>query len=435
MIDSHDPPETQTSPLAEPASQLTAWVEMATLWGLGVIALAFAVRVPLTGAAVPEAFVMLVVVSYLSEFFFVHSSVALGSTFAERRAKSGKVGLRGWGCAIVLILMYALFVIPFARAIDLGWIMAIVVLAQMVRSGYHFGTVDKERLGERGIIGMILLFGPFLAAMAVVGALGKVTGTSGFDLNGWLDQPDDNPLAAAYFATFCLFFFGLSGFFASPPYNRWQERRHKKWADAGQAEQEQVTREQQRGAKLVEQLSDADSEVRRNALVELRNLRSVDPPDEALAALEDSNATVRLAAAKYFEKMYDERAAPILIRLLHDDDLVAEQAAESLCDMGMPEGIEAVTRYYREGPNPRTAYECGKELKKKPRFGVELSDGLQRFRDLLEDADPSRRELAVMALGRIGTADEAPLIERRLRDDAPNVRTQAENVLSAWRSD
>ncbi len=38
-----------------------------------------------------------------------------------------------------------------------------------------------------------------------------------------------------------------------------------------------------------------------------------------------------------------------------------------------------------------------------------------------------------MALGRIGTADEAPLIERRLRDDAPNVRTQAENVLAAWR--
>ncbi len=97
------------------------------------------------------------------------------------------------------------------------------------------------------------------------------------------------------------------------------------------------------------------------------------------------------------------------------------------------EGIEAVTRYYREGPNPRTAYECGKELKKKPRFGVDLSDGLQRFRDLLEDADPSRRELAVMALGRIGTADEAPLIERRLQDDAPNVRSHAENVLAAWR--
>ncbi len=38
-----------------------------------------------------------------------------------------------------------------------------------------------------------------------------------------------------------------------------------------------------------------------------------------------------------------------------------------------------------------------------------------------------------MALGRIGTADEAPLIERRLQDDAPKVRTQAESVLAAWR--
>ena len=173
--------------------------------------------------------------------------------------------------------------------------------------------------------------------------------------------------------------------------------------------------------------------MRRTALKELSKLRDIDPPEAAIDALEDPDASVRLAAAKYFERQYDKRAESILIKSLDDsDDLVAEQAAESLCEMSTTEALDAVQQYYRTGTNPRTAYECGKELKKSG-WNDPLPGGLQRFRELLHDGDPQRRKLAVTALGRLGTRDEAPLIEARLQDDAAAVRGRAEEVLAAWR--
>lgn len=155
-------------------------------------------------------------IAYLTEFFFLHASTAIGSTIAESRATKGKVGFGAWGCASVLFLVYVAFVLPLAVALELGWVMPAVVLVQMFRSAYHLGTGGEAQFNERVIVGFVLLFAPFLIGMIVAPLFGLLLGP----IDVTVGQEDDLQ-GIVYYA---IFFFALSGYFASPWYERWLAR-------------------------------------------------------------------------------------------------------------------------------------------------------------------------------------------------------------------
>ena len=82
MLSARDSIETDAR--LPPSQILEAWIEVVVLWGLALAAAVHYGRLVIAGIEVPDAFVTLCGTAYISEFFMVHSGVAIGSTLEHQ---------------------------------------------------------------------------------------------------------------------------------------------------------------------------------------------------------------------------------------------------------------------------------------------------------------------------------------------------------------
>ena len=394
----------------EPSSlrRIVRWIEVAVLWGLSGVSGVHFLSFAFNNTPIPRGFLVLCATAFFTEFFLVHSGAMVGSILAGR-----KVSVAGrWGCGGALMLFYAAFIVPLSLAIKYGWGVAVAVLFQMIRHAIHWGDrggMSKDRM----LVGFALLFGPFL--------IGGVLGLPVSILTDVFSRSAEEGMSPEEATWLSIFYFALAGWFATPWHERWRDGVIRRRREAKAAER----------AKLVAKLRDPDARVRLAALDSLRGAAIPDPPEEVIAALEDPDPAFRLAAVRLFGWRHP-RAAPKIIKLIDDPvEEVAERAAESLCRMNTEEETKHAEKYYLEGANPRVAYACGRGLHGLLRR-ESIPAGLQRFRDLLGEADPGRRELGVEALGKLGTPDEAALLRARLEDESESVRERAALILRDW---
>ena len=96
-----------------------------------------------------------------------HRQHARAQTLAQRQARARPVDRCGRPR-----LIYIVFIIPVSLALEFGWVVGTVLLVQMFRGGYQLSLGGQERIGERGIIGGILIFGPMMLGIAAARLLG-----------------------------------------------------------------------------------------------------------------------------------------------------------------------------------------------------------------------------------------------------------------------
>ena len=95
---------------------------------------------------------------------------------------------------------------------------------------------------------------------------------------------------------------------------------------------------------LSAQLRSGDTETKREALSQIRNLRSEEASRIAIAALRDKNAMVRATAASSVLFLPASEAAGVLTPLLADkDEFVRREAAFALGETGVPTATTALT--------------------------------------------------------------------------------------------
>ena len=95
---------------------------------------------------------------------------------------------------------------------------------------------------------------------------------------------------------------------------------------------------------LREKLDRGDTEAKREALFQIRNLRSAEASRLALPALKDSNEIVRATAAGSVVFLPPDEAAQALLPLLSDKaEMVRREAAYALGEAGDPSAVTALT--------------------------------------------------------------------------------------------
>jgi len=106
-------------------------------------------------------------------------------------------------------------------------------------------------------------------------------------------------------------------------------------------------------AQNLESLADAlrsgTTEIKRDALLQIRNLQSADASRIAVPALRDSSESVRAAAAFSVIYLPREEAAPILLPLLQDkSELVRREAAYALGKVGNPSAVNSLIQIFQK---------------------------------------------------------------------------------------
>lgn len=176
-------------------------------------------------------------------------------------------------------------------------------------------------------------------------------------------------------------------------------------------------------------LGDSDPEVRREAIGVIGWLQAtIALPDLAGLAARDADAAVRRAATGALGLAAD--AALVLDTLqaaLADPDwTVREEAATTLGKLGADEAVEAL----RTALADRFWQVRLASVRSLGRLGRASGAAVPEVIAQLEQPSPNLRKEAVIALGQIGDARVAPVLERAAGDPDPDVRKLARLALS-----
>lgn len=145
--------------------------------------------------------------------------------------------------------------------------------------------------------------------------------------------------------------------------------------------------------RLIEDLNDPDSDVRKEAAMSLRDLGDVKAFDALISALRDKNWSVRMIAAEALGAIGDSRALQPLIQATNDEhEYVRQSAAGALGDLGDSRAVEPLI-------------------------------------DALSHEDPLVRSTAADSLGELGDSRAVEPLIQSLSDKWSVVRTSAARAL------
>jgi HEAT repeat protein len=155
-------------------------------------------------------------------------------------------------------------------------------------------------------------------------------------------------------------------------------------------------------------LRDEEKEIRREAALALGILNATDALPDLLSALKDADAGVRGAAGTAIGKIGSAEHGKALVPLLADDS--SQVRNRVLQAVGVLEVKEA-------GPALRQLYEANRRKEGGPRILAALSrirdpGQTDLFQELIQDADPERKRLAIEGLGRISDSSRLPAFKK-----------------------
>ena len=182
-------------------------------------------------------------------------------------------------------------------------------------------------------------------------------------------------------------------------------------------------------AALIAALKDSDAGVRRAAAQSLGNIESPRAVDALVAVLKDSDVEVRRAAAWALGEIEDRRAVDGLVASLKDSDAeTRKSAAWALGNIEDPRAADGLAGALRdESPEVRktAAWALGE---------LELTAAPPALIEAMRDADPEVRKTAVWSVGQMGDARAVPALREMLADASAEVRSGAIEALGEIRN-
>ena len=182
-------------------------------------------------------------------------------------------------------------------------------------------------------------------------------------------------------------------------------------------------------AALIAALKDSDAGVRRAAAQSLGNIESPRAVDALVAVLRDSDVEVRRAAAWALGEIEDPRAVDGLVAALRDSDTeMRKSAAWALGNIEDPRAADGLAGALRdESPEVRktAAWALGE---------LELTAAPPALIEAMRDADPEVRKTAVWSVGQMGDARAVPALREMLADASAEVRSGAIEALGEIRN-
>jgi beta-lactamase regulating signal transducer with metallopeptidase domain len=181
-------------------------------------------------------------------------------------------------------------------------------------------------------------------------------------------------------------------------------------------------------AALIAALRDSDAGVRRAAAHSLGNIESPRATEPLIAVLRDSDAEVRQNAAWALGNIEDRRAVEGLIGALRDESHeVRNSAAWALGNLEDPRAADALTAALKDE---------SAEVRKSAAWALgqlELTTAPAALIEAMRDSDAEVREAAIDAVAQTGDQRAVPNLAALIQDNSPDVRHSAISALSQMR--
>ena len=182
-------------------------------------------------------------------------------------------------------------------------------------------------------------------------------------------------------------------------------------------------------AALIAALRDSDAGVRRAAAQSLGNIESPRAVDGLIGVLRDSDVEVRRAAVWALGEIEDRRAVDALIPMLKDaDPEVRKSAAWALGNIEDPraaDGLAGALGDESAEVRKTAAWALGE---------LELTAAPAGLIEAMRDSDPEVRKSAVWSVGQMGDARAVPALRDMLADASAEVRSSAIEALGEIRN-
>ena len=179
---------------------------------------------------------------------------------------------------------------------------------------------------------------------------------------------------------------------------------------------------------LIAALRDSDAGVRRAAAHSLGNIESSRATEALVAVLRDTDAEVRQNAAWALGNIKDRRAVDGLIGALRDESHeVRNSAAWALGNLEDPRAADALTAALKDE---------SAEVRKSAAWALgqlELTTAPAGLIEAMRDADAEVREAAIDAVAETGDQRAVPNLAALIQDNSPDVRHSAISALSQMR--
>ena len=181
-------------------------------------------------------------------------------------------------------------------------------------------------------------------------------------------------------------------------------------------------------AALIAALRDSDAGVRRAAAHSLGNIESARAVEPLVAVLRDPDAEVRQNAAWALGNIEDRRAVDGLIAALKDESHeVRNSAAWALGNIEDPRAADALTAALKDE---------SAEVRKSAAWALgqlELTTAPAGLIEAMRDSDAEVREAAIDAVAQTGDQRAVPNLAALIADNSPDVRHSAISALSQMR--
>ncbi len=181
-------------------------------------------------------------------------------------------------------------------------------------------------------------------------------------------------------------------------------------------------------AALIAALKDSDAGVRRAAAHSLGNIESPRATEPLVAVLRDPDAEVRQNAAWALGNIEDRRAVDGLIGALRDESHeVRNSAAWALGNIEDPRAADALTAALKDE---------SAEVRKSAAWALgqlELTTAPAALIEAMRDSDAEVREAAIDAVAQTGDQRAVPNLAALIQDNSPDVRHSAISALSQMR--